>query len=378
MNKKNMQSEFAPAARADEETLSRQAALFEDNLLAGELLEGVPDAVMVLNSYRQIVYMNSAALRLSTEEGSASECIGLRPGELLHCIHADNETGGCGTTLFCRVCGAARVILNGIRGNGDVQECRIRRTDGSALNLLVWGRPFSWDDIPFTIFSIQDISSSTRLRILERSFFHDILNSAGGIRNMIEVLQEVDSGDFENTRRLIHDLSNDMIEQIQFQRDVGYAENGELKTYLAAHPVRGIVEEVVARSRKNHLCQERSIRLQGGNRDCAVYSDAGILKRCLTHVIRNALETIRAGDEVMVGWEEEDGCVDIRVFNPGYIAEDVQLQIFQRSFSTRDTRRGIGTYGVKIIVEHYLDGAVWFKSDKKEGTWFHVRIPQKK
>ncbi|MGC9312460.1 MAG: PAS domain-containing sensor histidine kinase [Sediminispirochaetaceae bacterium] len=378
MNKKNMQSEFAPAARADSKTLSRQAAVFGDNLLAGELLEGVPDAVMVLNSCRQIVYLNTAALRLSAAEGSTSDCVGLRPGEFLHCIHADNETGGCGTTLFCRVCGAAGVILNGIKGNGDVQECRIRRTDGSALNLLVWGRPFSWDDIPFTIFSIQDISSRTRLRILERSFFHDVLNSAGGIRNMVEVLQDVDTSSFKETQRLIHDLANDMIEQIQFQRDVGYAENGDLKTYMAAHPVRGIVEEVIARSRKNHICQGRGIRLLEGNGDCAVITDAGLLKRCLTHVIRNALETIRAGDEVMVGWEEEDGCVDIQVFNPGYIAEDVQLQIFQRSFSTRETRRGIGTYGVKIIVEHYLDGTVWFQSDKKEGTYFHVRIPQKR
>lgn len=378
MNKKNMQSEFAPAARADAKTLSRQAAVFRDNLLAGELLEGVPDAVMVLNSCRQIVYMNSAALRLSTTAGSTSDCVGLRPGELLQCIHADNETGGCGTTLFCRVCGAARVIMNVIRGNGDVQECRIRRTDGSDLNLLVWGRPFSWDDSPFTIFSIQDISSRTRLRILERSFFHDVLNSAGGIRNMVEVLQDVDTSSFKETQRLIHDLANDMIEQIQFQRDVGYAENGGLQTCMAAHPVRGIVEEVIVRSRKNHLCQGRSIRLLEGNGDCAVITDAGLLKRCLTHVIRNALETIKAGDEVKVRWKYEDGCVDIQVFNPGYIAEDVQLQIFQRSFSTRETRRGIGTYGVKIIVEHYLDGTVWFQSDKKEGTCFHVRIPQKK
>jgi len=377
MNKKNMQSEFAPAVRADAKTLSRQAAVFEDNPLAIELLEGVPDAVMVLNSSRQIVYLNTAALNLSASVSTA-DAVGMRPGELMHCIHADNETGGCGTSLFCKVCGAARVILNGISGNGDVQECRIRRTDGSALNLLVWGRPFHWDDIPFTIFSIQDISSRTRLRILERSFFHDVLNSAGGIRNMIEVLQDVDADSFRETRRLIHDLSNDMIELIQFQRDVGYAEHGELKAYMGVHSVRGIVEDVLSRSRKNHLCQDRSIGIADGNRDCAVVTDAGILKRCLTHIIRNALETIRAGDAVMVGWEEDEDCVDIAVNNPGFITDDVQLQIFQRSFSTRDTRRGIGTYGVKIIVEQYLNGTVWFQSDKKEGTYFHVRIPRKR
>ncbi len=377
MNKMNMQSEFAPAGRADSETLSRQAAVFEDNPLAIELLEGVPDAVMVLNSFRQIVYTNTAALKLSTGE-STSAAVGMRPGELLHCIHADNETGGCGTSLFCKVCGAARVILNGISGDGDVQECRIRRSDGNALNLLVWGRPFYWDNIPFTIFSIQDISSRKRLRVLERGFFHDVLNAAGGIRNMIEVLEDIDSDSFQETRRLIHELSNDMIDQIQFQRDVGYAEHGELKIYTGAHSVRGIVEEVLARSRKNHLCQDRSIRILEGMMDASVMTDAGILRRCLEHIIRNALETIRTGDEVTVGWKPEGDYADIEVHNPGYIAEDVQLQIFQRSFSTRDTRRGFGTYGVKIIVEHYLGGTVWFESNRKEGTCFHVRIPRKK
>jgi len=58
--------------------------------------------------------------------------------------------------------------------------------------------------------------------------------------------------------------------------------------------------------------------------------------------------------------------------------EDVQLQLFQRSFSTKSgTGRGVGSYSVKLLTEKYLRGTVTFSSSEAQGTTFTVRLPAK-
>ncbi len=54
---------------------------------------------------------------------------------------------------------------------------------------------------------------------------------------------------------------------------------------------------------------------------------------------------------------------------------EVQLQIFQRSFSTKGLGRGLGTYSVRLLTERYLKGSVSFTSSAEFGTTFRVRCP---
>jgi len=55
----------------------------------------------------------------------------------------------------------------------------------------------------------------------------------------------------------------------------------------------------------------------------------------------------------------------------------VQLQVFNRSFSTKGTGRGLGTYSVKLLTERCLKGRVGFTSALGEGTVFQVTLPPK-
>jgi signal transduction histidine kinase len=70
----------------------------------------------------------------------------------------------------------------------------------------------------------------------------------------------------------------------------------------------------------------------------------------------------------------DDG-VQFSVRNPGVIPPEVQLQLFQRSFSTKGANRGLGTYSVKLLTERYLGGRVWLNSNPDDGTVFHVWYP---
>jgi sensor histidine kinase regulating citrate/malate metabolism len=64
------------------------------------------------------------------------------------------------------------------------------------------------------------------------------------------------------------------------------------------------------------------------------------------------------------------------VSNPGLIPEQVQLQLFKRSFSTKSAKgRGIGTYSMKLFGERYLGGRVGFESTAEKGTTFWIELP---
>jgi sensor histidine kinase regulating citrate/malate metabolism len=53
------------------------------------------------------------------------------------------------------------------------------------------------------------------------------------------------------------------------------------------------------------------------------------------------------------------------------------MQIFQRSFSTKGSGRGIGTYSMKLLTEQYLGGEILVESSQENGTTFTVVIPLK-
>jgi sensor histidine kinase regulating citrate/malate metabolism len=55
---------------------------------------------------------------------------------------------------------------------------------------------------------------------------------------------------------------------------------------------------------------------------------------------------------------------------------DTQLQIFNRSFSTKGGNRGVGTYSIKLLTERYLHGKVSFISSVETGTIFKVILPK--
>ena len=53
----------------------------------------------------------------------------------------------------------------------------------------------------------------------------------------------------------------------------------------------------------------------------------------------------------------------------------VQLQVFQRSFSTKGAGRGLGTYSIKLFSERFMRGRVFFTSTPEAGTTFTAAYP---
>ncbi len=108
--------------------------------------------------------------------------------------------------------------------------------------------------------------------------------------------------------------------------------------------------------RNSPACQDRWLDL-GPSSEAQITGDRRLLARVLGNLIKNALEASPPCATVDVAMTAEEGQVEFTVHNESVMPLEVQLQLFQRSFSTKGGNRGLGTYSVKLLTERYLGGA---------------------
>ena len=370
-------TEFLPAERATEAELLRQIMVFENAPFARKLIDAGLGFAMVLNQHRQIIHVNDSFADYLHQRG-ASLTIGQRPGEAIGCVHGAESVGGCGTTDGCRYCGAAHIVATGLRGHTRVAECRIQTLEsGDDLELLVRITPLDIHGETFLIFSAVDVSDEKRRVALERVFFHDIANTAGGINGLARLIHATPT---EVTTRkyapLLEAASDSLIDEIASHRELACAERGDLHARPSLFRVAPLLHELAGLCVAHAAGRGRHVELASASENLLIHSDRVLLMRVLVNLIKNALEAEPAGSTVTVGVVREGPEVVFSVHNPSVMPHDVQMQIFQRSFSTKGAGRGLGTYSIRLLTERYLCGSVSFESTPDVGTLFHVRCPR--
>ncbi|CAN2040563.1 histidine kinase [Candidatus Magnetomoraceae bacterium gMMP-15] len=375
MNSLNLHTEFAPAEFASNEEIQRQSKLMPHLPILDQLLNSVPSILLILNKQRQIVFTNQNLLKMLGLE-NVDFILGLRPGTVLDCIHATETEGGCGTTEFCKTCGAVRAILDSQKGNSNTHECRIiQKISGNALDLRVWAKPLIIENEQFTIFNILDISDEKRRRILERIFFHDILNTVGGMRAYITLMASNMMDKTDDFMLQIKMLSEKLIEEINSQKDLIAAENKELAVNPYQFGSIELLHELSALYRNYDIVIERNIQIDNNSQDVPIFSDRTLLRRVISNMIKNAIEASDSEDVITIGCGLIEEKIEFWVHNPNFMQRKVQLQIFQRSFSTKGPGRGLGTYSIKLLTEQYLKGNVSFTTSPESGTIFKAVCP---
>ncbi|MBI5168733.1 MAG: sensor histidine kinase [Candidatus Eisenbacteria bacterium] len=371
---------FASATRLEPDRLQAQRDAFLADTTAVALLEAMPGAAMILNRHRQVLLANQQ-LRETLDPADADRVVGMRPGELLQCVRASERPGGCGTTHACSQCGAVGAILECLSTRKrSTHECRIRtsgRMGVGAMDLRVHASWLPIRDQEYVVVAVEDISGEKRRAVLERTFFHDLLNTCAGLQGLAEMLAS-EQPDLETETSLKQDLtrlSSLAVEQIQSQRQLLAAEQGALGVQVGRVDVAELIASQVSLLRHHPVGQGRHVELENVRKG-TLHTDPSLLGRVLTNLLKNALEATPDGGTVSVSAELDSDDLTVSVHNEGVIPQPVQLQIFQRSFSTKGGEgRGVGTYSVKLLTERYLKGDVQFVSNDRLGTLFVIVIP---
>jgi K+-sensing histidine kinase KdpD len=368
----------APPAeeRATTRDLERQRAIVRATHSVVHALEYLPTVTIVINRHRQIVYANQAFADMLNVPDCQS-LFGQRLGEAASCRHSDETPGGCGTTEFCATCGAAKAQIAAIQGQVACEECRIiSKTLGNDLNLRLWARPVTLGGEAFTMLTVVDISHEKRREALERIFFHDVLNTAGGVQGIAMLLTDPTVAERYELATRLAQVSTLLVDEIQAQRDLMAMERGDFEIRPRAVGASELLAEVVETYRHHELAATRAIRVAARSEPVTLITDATLLRRVIGNMTKNALEACPRGGAVTLTCRTRDDRVVFSVHNSAEMPRDVQLQVFQRSFSTKGVGRGLGTYSMKLISERYLHGRVSFVSTADQGTVFSAEYPR--
>ena len=373
----HLETAFLPAARAGSATLARQRQVLLRHPAIPALGDAVPHPVAILNEQRQIVLANRV-LRELLAIGDLDTLTGQRAGEALGCREADAAPGGCGTGEACRDCGAALAVAAAQQGTARELSCIIERQGECVpLEFAASASPLDVDGHRFVVLVLTDTRDQRRRRALERIFFHDVINTAGGVMGLGEALLASlppAAADLAELGELLVAGSRQLIEEIEAQRDLAAAESGDLAIDPRTVAVGDLLAAVADTYRHHPVAADRSIRVVAGPAG-SLQTDPRLLGRVVGNLIKNALEACPPGDEVRIAHRSDEAGVVITVWNPGEVDPGVRGRFFRRSVSTKGSGRGQGTYSVRLLTEHYLGGAVSWQSDAAHGTSVHIHLP---
>jgi len=363
---------FACAERDSDAAIMDVHRLLGNDKHLQVLIDAVPLMVMILNTKRQIVAVNRQTLDIYRM--NIKDVLGKRPGEIIGCIHSVDGPNGCGTSKSCRACGAVNTIVQSMAENRPAsEECRILLQSGQALDWKITATPMVLAGQSLQCLMIEDISHQKRRQVLERTFFHDILNTIGGIVGFSRVMAEENEPSEELQEIIL--MADELLEEVQSQRELVLAENGELNLNFEAIDLRTFLTHMASRYRNHPVTGGRGICVNIPE-DRTIVTDGRLLRRVMGNMIKNALEASKEADTVSIFTRLEADQTIISVQNAEVIPEDIRLQIFKRSFSTKEgLGRGIGTYSMKLLGEQYLGGHVSFSSEEQDGTTFWISLP---
>ncbi len=374
-----MESFFAKPERSSDEDIMQDTRLLHEEKTLLDIMGAISGITAILDNKRQIIYANNSFMNLLGLE-NIGPILGSRPGEAIGCIHSGDMEAGCGTSMSCAHCGAVTSIIESQQtGKKSIRETRITsETYGKTVNwdLRVTTSPIKLRNRTYYVFGVEDISNEKRKQILERIFFHDILNSAGNLSGLLSLLKEgSDPIEDKELIELSEESSRELVDEIIVHRQLRSAENGDLIVNRTEINPLLLLQAAAARISKNEIAVGKKIAITNNAGDVTINSDKVLLQQVLFNMLKNALEATESNGIVDLSVESLPGKVRIKVKNDQAMAENVRLQVFQRSFSTKGSGRGIGTYSIKLLTENYLGGKAEFSSTEREGTIFWIDLP---
>ncbi len=375
-----MQTHFAPGERAGNSELQHQIADVKNSPIITELLRVVNGLVAIMNEQRQIVAINDAFLK---KLGIAEDllALGLRLGEAIQCIHAEEMPGGCGTSKYCSMCGAAVAMVAALNSpEPAARECVAsvhqngKRVD---LRFSVRACPMTIEGQRVILLFMQDITEQERRAALERVFFHDISNIVTGLSAASCLMDLKQDQDLRSLVRPIQKMVLRLDKEIKIQSILSKGGESEYQPAFQMVSAEDVLGEIKCAFATCPVVGGVFVNLPEPIPDVHFLTDPTLLVRILTNMLKNALEATNAGGEVRLWIEPERQSIGFYVWNQQFIPDEIARRIFQGHFTTKkEAGRGLGTYSMKLLGERYLNGRVDFTTSAREGTVFRILLPR--
>ncbi len=351
----------------------QQYSVFSSNEKLRELLNNIPDMVMMLNSNQEAVYGNTH-MREFIDQGEETKFTGRKIGDIFNCVNAKLSPGGCGSSPKCSQCGAFHALADAKKNLKATYEYTLNRQGKEENVFQVWTMPLFINGELFIKFIMRDIGEIKQKQMLETVFLRDLAQLTEVLMSKLEHAKQ-NPYSRESLFEEVYFLSNEIHDLIQSQQDLLAAEDDRLKTELSDInsycELQNIIRDMKPTLQKN----DKNIVVREDSDKVFFQCDKRLLKRVIRHMLSNAIEATPPGENIHAECVRKEDNVLFKIHNNTFIPEDVQKQLFKRSFSTKGEGRGMGTYSMRLFAEKYLNGEVSCSSSQKNGTTFVVSLP---
>lgn len=366
-----METYFASPEKAETGELAVECQVVKKSAVISGLLQSVGGLLAVLNEHRQVVALNDSFLK-KIGIHDTEQALGLRPGEALHCIHAEDQPAGCGTTKYCSSCGAAIAIVSCLEQNIPLERiCALSADRGGNkidVALLVKSHPIVIEGRRFILLFLQDITVQEQRAALERTFFHDINNLLSMVLQASEMLVESQPSKLTET---IFQAAFRISKEVAIQRSLSCSAASSYQPMWKEIDSKAIFTELENFFKNHPTAIKKKIEFSDAAPGVMIKTDICLLLRVLCNMIINALEATERNGIVKVWSEQENDILSFCVWNAEFIPPEISNRIFQRNFSTKlQEGRGIGTFSMKLFGEKILGGKVNFTTSEMAGTVF--------
>lgn len=233
---------------------------------------------------------------------------------------------------------------------------------------------------------VQDLTRIRRLETVRRDFIsnlsHELRTPLASLQALTETLQDGALDDPPAARRFIDQIQIEvdaLTQMVTELLELSRIESGRLTLDLRPVAPCALLESA---SRRMTLQTERanlSLRMECADDLPNVSIDLQRLEQVLVNLIHNAVKFTRAGGEIILLAEADEGFVRFAVRDTGIgIPADDLPRIFERFYRVDRSRTGSGTGLGLSIAKHIVEahqGKIWAESVEGRGSTFYFDIP---
>ncbi|CAB3391023.1 ATP-binding protein [Kyrpidia spormannii] len=339
------------------------------------ILDSVTEGIYGLDENGRVTFCNPAAARLVGRE--PGEIIGLPQHDVFW--HGKSEDKGC-TLAVCP-------ILSPIQTGhpSQVTDELFRRKDGSTFPVDYVSTPMRDDGkIQGAVVVFKDVTErkrseelmikSEKLSVvgqLAAGVAHEIRNPLTALKGFVQLLQSNVHTKDEYFNIMLSEL--DRIELIINELLI-LAKPVDVQFQF--HDLKVLIETVVALLRTQAILSNVQITTDCDPALPAVLCDENRLKQVLVNLLKNAIEAMPRGGQIVVqARREDDRTILIRIIDEGTgIPEDSLPRLGEPFFTTKEKGVGLGlTMSYQIIESH--GGQMHFESEVGAGTTVKILLP---
>lgn len=214
-------------------------------------------------------------------------------------------------------------------------------------------------------------------REMAKQVAHEIKNPLTPMKLNIQLLDRVVNSNPEKAKKMVHRVTNTLIEQIDSLAHIA-SEFSNFAKMPTANNEKLNINELVTNAYSLFKEEENvQIYLEMTEKTCNIFADKTQVMRVLNNLLKNAIQAIpddhpgiikmrlAATSSTAIITVKDNGCG---------IPENQKDDIFVPNFTTKSSGTGIGLAMSKTIIE-MAKGKIYFDSEEGKGTEFYVELP---